>query len=589
MSRKERIALLERYENGENGTSPPVQQAVRGMERRSPRAGASPRGASLNRSALDSGDHDSRRADDGLEGSGSAGGSRLPRRRQQNCEDVPRETPSPASESLASGASRESSGGIATLSAGQRRRRESERPVESVLEAGVSNLERTPREGSLQRRTPRRTPLEEREKESQERDRERHEQDVSQLSRRERIALLEGGCSDVGLADGAVGSSSSCPPRERPPREDSLRRRDVREDSTMRRREGREARGGERRIVSARDAAGATPESDRDPDEQLHDEDWYEQRRQNRAARLQKAVARPNGPQRDALDDLQQAVANAGSDVATEGSPNEGQLLKELAEISRYGTDSRCLRILASVSIGAHKLSSGGLVRAIETLAASDSTSASSSGSPVSAAEPASDEQKGAAALRSAAEALLVCLTPQLSTIGTTVLVDALRLMTAARVEEQTYLDMLLAQLLVALRRDRALFPPATLATIAGAIGTLHGHGLSAKRAGSGASSAANKRCLDAVGEMIIKDLENLSDDEIARLGGHFIVNFLDDVQRRGVLRRAAEREVGLRPGCIALLAPMKSVEQAVRQNSFAFIASLPDITKDYFTRLKGA
>jgi len=58
--------------------------------------------------------------------------------------------------------------------------------------------------------------------------------------------------------------------------------------------------------------------------------------------------------------------------------------------------------------------------------------------------------------------------------------------MAATGVAEQTYLDVLLAQLLVLLKRERASFTSLVIATVAGALGVMHEAGLSAKRAARG-------------------------------------------------------------------------------------------------------
>lgn len=169
------------------------------------------------------------------------------------------------------------------------------------------------------------------------------------------------------------------------------------------------------------------------------------------------------------------------------------------------------------------------------------------------------------------------------------VIVDALRAMAVAKVGEQTYLDVLLAQLLVVLRRDRASLDPGVLSSVAGSLGTLHEAGLSAKRGASGASASANRRCVEALGSLVAETLEDFSAGDLARTGGSFLVAFLDDTQRRSVLRRAADLEAGLRAPGSDQLAGMQYVERIMRQHSFAFIASLPDHTKDYLMKLKNA
>merc|ERR1712087_600055 len=84
--------------------------------------------------------------------------------------------------------------------------------------------------------------------------------------------------------------------------------------------------------------------------------------------------------------------------------------------------------------------------------------------------------------------------------------------------------------------------------------------------------------------------IDSFGEEDLARLGGAFLVAFLDDVQRRCVLRRAATLPAGLQaPSGSWLATTMQAVEAALRRHSFAFIASLPDETKDYLMRLKMA
>lgn len=261
--------------------------------------------------------------------------------------------------------------------------------------------------------------------------------------------------------------------------------------------------------------------------------------------------------------------------VAPAGSGGGSDTVEELERAEPGGPrwGPACTRLAAS----AHRLQSGSLARCVDALLA--------------AAGRMPDGEAGAeprAALRTAAEAILGCLTPQIGTLGAPVVAEALRLMAAAQVEEQTFLDMLLARLLVTIKHDHAGFSPQLLAVIAGALGTLHVQGMSAKRAASGASSAANRRCVEALGEAVMKALPDFGGHEVARTGGHFLVAFLDDGQRRLFLARAADLQVGF-AGDVGLLPAMQDMELAIRRHSFAFIASLADATKDYLMRLKVA
>lgn len=372
------------------------------------------------------------------------------------------------------------------------------------------------------------------------------EQDINHLSRRERIALLERGA-------GGPPHRPTAPPAEWE--------------------EFAQERPAHHRGTSQVQGDG------------LDNEDEFELRRQQRKARLQQhRSAQGHGrtvadgpvsppaplPAATPTSDLRERL-DAGSG-STDVSPQQA-----VEELARVQVDApRFITLCNSLANGAHKLNPGLLVRAVEVLSAGSSP----------------NSEAHMATLRLAAEAVLTSLTPQLGSLGAQALVDALKAMAVTKVSEQTYLDMLLAQLLVLLRRERASFSPPLLSSIAGALGRLQEAGMSAKRASSGASSTANQRCLELLGELVVGELAHFAEEDVALAGGAYLVNFLDDVQRRAVLRRAAELQAGLRvspPSESWVTASLVRVERSVRGHSFAFVASLPDETKDYLMQLKAS
>lgn len=407
---------------------------------------------------------------------------------------------------------------------------------------------------------------------------------MANMSRRERIALLERAeAGGDGLAEDPAARPSRGGSREET-------RRPSREES------------GPRKAAARKPSAqreGTPPDDDEEMAGMVSNEDWLEQRRQSRRQRLQqRGGGRARAGEPEPLPTCDEDSGAKGSRAAPEGRRRAARetalgqgddggaapggltrpLLEELEDAMRLGSeDPRWPAICSSLGTIAHRLPSGGLARAIKALAFRD-PELEGTGLP-----------RDKAALQGAVEALLVCVTPQLGTLEPGLVADTLSVMAAAGVKEQTHLDMLLAQLLVLLRKDRGSFGPFMLSGIAGSLGALHEAGLSAKKAASGASSAANRRCMDALGEQIAKSLEDFGAAEVARLGGTYIVSFLDDVQRRAALRRAAELEVGLALHSCAHLAAMQDTERTVRTASFAFIASLPDLTKDYLMRIKAS
>lgn len=379
----------------------------------------------------------------------------------------------------------------------------------------------------------------------------------------------------------------------------------------------------------------------------LEDEEWYEQRRQSRKMRLQQhvtgRVSQPGSTDRCVISDCvgvttpvshspaqsealetnanrqphwgmerKRASRSVLDSSGHSHSPHDGvadevqaahaitaahashaahaathaaggrSLAEHLEDFVRFSVyDPRWMPLCTTIAAGVHKLSSGGLVRAIHVVA-DVSTRLTR--------DAESRREEHVAAFRAVVDAVLVCITPQLGSLSTGVIKDALAAMASMRIPEQSYLDMLLAQLLVLLRRECSSFTPDTLASIAGAIGSLHSAGVSAKRGGSGAGASANQRCLSALAEQIAANLESFGGDELGRMGGAYLVAFTDDVLRRALLARAANVGAGLIVGCSsAELVAMRDIECAVRKHSFAFIASLPDHTKDYLMKLKAA
>merc|ERR1712110_546802 len=133
------------------------------------------------------------------------------------------------------------------------------------------------------------------------------------------------------------------------------------------------------------------------------------------------------------------------------------------------------------------------------------------------------------------------------ATLGThSLLADVLRIMMATASRGplpawQTYLDVILAHLFAVLRRDRGNLTPAWLSNVAGSLGTLHTAGLTARRASSGPSVEANRRCMETLSEQIVAVLEDFLEQDLARMGGGYLVAYMDDSQRRAALGRAAK------------------------------------------------
>lgn len=83
------------------------------------------------------------------------------------------------------------------------------------------------------------------------------------------------------------------------------------------------------------------------------------------------------------------------------------------------------------------------------------------------------------------------------------------------------------------------------------------------------------------------RHISEFAEEELATLGASFVLNYMDDVLRRSVLRQAATLQAGLGDCPTWVTNSMVHIEEAVRTHSFAFIASLPDESKDYLLKLK--
>lgn len=274
------------------------------------------------------------------------------------------------------------------------------------------------------------------------------------------------------------------------------------------------------------------------------DAQWLDARRQQRKTRLrQKARGEVVSPEVE--------INTLLPEDAVEGLANDSQ----------HEAACKCL------ARQAHRLSTERLLRAVELLLLGGRTS--------------NDEDRAFAA----AEAILGSLATAMGSLTLEQLMNCLKLMALTGQQEQTTLDMLLAQLLVLSRRDGS-FSCGVLSDFCGALGRLHDAGLSAKRGASSSNCTANRRCLEMVMQLITRQVSEFNDQELAGLGASFVLNYMDDVLRRLVIRQAATLQAGLASEGLTRDG-MLQLEEAVRTHSFAFIASLPDESKDYLLKLK--
>lgn len=69
--------------------------------------------------------------------------------------------------------------------------------------------------------------------------------------------------------------------------------------------------------------------------------------------------------------------------------------------------------------------------------------------------------------------------------------------------------------------------------------------------------------------------MAEFSEEELSTLSSHYVLHYMDDVQRRAVLRRAADLGAGLKPG--EAQDAMVRLEEAVRSSEHLFMIASSD------------
>jgi hypothetical protein len=262
-----------------------------------------------------------------------------------------------------------------------------------------------------------------------------------------------------------------------------------------------------------------------------------------------------------------------------------------------------CKGLCTALEVRAYELRPGDVLQGV-TLLAEGSNRLQSSGAGL-AAERVSSE------LRSAAHTLVASLSARTRELRADSVMQTLQTMADTGIAEQAYLDAMLARLAALLRDriERSLFTPNCIVRILNALGRMYQEGgeitvqeydaqtpetrrrceLNPRAGATGPSMEANKSFLELFHARLLSELPNFLDDEFGWLNEAYVVHFLDNDQKRRLLYRAAQLQIGLREENRMHLQVMQRMERAVRQHSATFMAALPIFTQDFCEKVARA
>lgn len=266
-----------------------------------------------------------------------------------------------------------------------------------------------------------------------------------------------------------------------------------------------------------------------------------------------------------------------GDDAAAlvNGAMSMASMMRELERLApdAKGTDGPAWsKLCTGLCVRAYELPSEELLRAVRLLAR---------GAASFLANP--ETSKLSEELRGTTETLLASIGARLRESDAHFVADALQTMAGVRVGEQIHLDMMVAQLLVLLKKEPGSFGPRVMMRIVNALGVMYEDmKLNAQKTTGGA------RFLEGMNKRMTQKFGDILDDDMGLLHPAYLLRFCDDNFKRAILYRAAQLQLGRRPENREHLTAMKRVEQAMREHSFAFVSTLPHFTKDYMAGLQG-
>jgi hypothetical protein len=255
-----------------------------------------------------------------------------------------------------------------------------------------------------------------------------------------------------------------------------------------------------------------------------------------------------------------------------------------------------CKGLCSALEVRAYEMRPGDVLQVVTLLVeGADRLETSAAGF---ASERASSE------LRGAAHTIVAALSARIRELNADVVMQTLQTMANTGIAEQAHLDAMLARLAALLRDrlERRLFTPNCIVRILNAIGRLYQHGgeiavreydaqtaetrqrceLDPRSGATGPSMETNRSFLELFHARLLESLPDFLDDEFGWLSDAYVVHFLDSDQKRRLLYRAAQLQIGLRDDNAQHLEVMQRVERSVRQHSATFMAALPIFTQDF-------
>jgi len=160
-------------------------------------------------------------------------------------------------------------------------------------------------------------------------------------------------------------------------------------------------------------------------------------------------------------------------------------------------------------------------------------------------------------------------------------LTDALQAFIDVRFTDQSYSRLLTVKLVQKVQADPTSLTTDLAVQLACIAVDLENCGCDMRAERGGA------RFVEGLRRQLEEAIPNMKIDNVLKLPIPFILRFLNDDQRLVYLRRLAKLRVGIVPESEQHLAAAKKIEEAVRRDSFEFLALIPSYTKTYLAEVK--
>lgn len=199
------------------------------------------------------------------------------------------------------------------------------------------------------------------------------------------------------------------------------------------------------------------------------------------------------------------------------------------------------------------------------------------------------DKTRGRKELLRAADHLIQSLTARMQDADLNLVIEVLETMGDAGAGSQVYLDMIMALALACHHRDCQAMSPVIALRLATALGRLATSVLRLRPRGVGGPGAStNAKVMEALQQRISGGLHDCSEEDLARLDSYYIARLCGEVERRAIISRMAELDIGFRDRTKQYLPLMVRLQEALqRELPDCFRWSLPRGARDWLERLK--